>query len=73
MTSDHRLGPGLWQWKDNKFGNNEGMVKSRLRSIERIKTSPLDEGLRVLAEKCTQLTEVSIYGCSQVTDEGVCA
>jgi hypothetical protein len=48
VTSD-RLGAGLWQWKDNKFGNNEGMVKSRLRSIERIKTSPLDDeaGLKI--------------------------
>ncbi len=37
------------KWKDNRFGNNAGMVESRLRSIERMETSPLDDdmGLKI--------------------------
>jgi ATP-binding cassette subfamily F protein 3 len=37
------------KWKDNRFGNNAGMVESRLRSIERMETSALDDdmGLKI--------------------------
>ena len=37
------------KWKDNRFGNNAGMVESRLRSIERMETSPVDDewGLKI--------------------------
>lgn len=31
------------KWKDNKFGNNAGMVEGRIKMIEKIKTSPLDD------------------------------
>ena len=30
--------------KDNKFGYNRGLVVSRLRAIERMEKSPLDDG-----------------------------